>query len=221
MKNIERYIDHTLLKPDATKEMIVRLCEEAKEYNFYSVCINLYYVNLCRKLLKGSDIKICTVIGFPLGASGLASKVCEARYAIENGAEEIDMVINLGALKSKEYNDVSNEILSVYKEVKSKALLKVIIETCLLNDDEKRKACRLAVDAGADFVKTSTGFSSGGATVKDIMLMKEAVNDRCKVKASGGIRCLEDFENMISAGADRIGASSSVNILKEFYEKYK
>lgn len=221
MKNIEKYIDHTLLKPDATREMIENLCNEALEYGFYSVCINSYYVNLCKQLLANTDVKICSVVGFPLGAMNYEAKSFEAKCAVENGAEEIDMVINIGALKDKEYDAVLNDIVSVVNVIKDKALLKVIIETCLLTDDEKIKACQLAVEAGADFVKTSTGFSSGGATVSDIKLMKDAVNGKCKIKASGGIRSLVDLENMISAGADRVGASSSVKILKEFKEKNK
>lgn len=221
MKNIEKYIDHTLLKPDATREMIENLCNEALEYGFYSVCINSYYVNLCKQLLANTDVKICSVVGFPLGAMNYEAKSFEAKCAVENGAEEIDMVINIGALKDKEYDAVLNDIVSVVNVIKDKALLKVIIETCLLTDDEKIKACQLAVEAGADFVKTSTGFSSGGATVSDIKLMKNAVNGKCKIKASGGIRSLVDLENMISAGADRVGASSSVKILKEFKEKNK
>ena len=221
MKNIEKYIDHTLLKPDATRDMIENLCKEAIEYGFYSVCINSYYVNLCRDILNGSNVKICSVVGFPLGAMSSEAKAYEARCAIENGAQEIDMVINIGELKDKEYDSVLNDIASVVKETRGKALLKVIVETCLLNDDEKIKACELSVKAGADFVKTSTGFSTGGATVEDVKLMKNAVNGKCMVKASGGIRSLTDLESMVSAGADRVGASSSVKIMKEFKEKNK
>lgn len=219
MKSIEKYIDHTLLKPDATREMIENLCKEAIKYGFYSVCVNSYYVSLCSELLKGSDVKVCSVVGFPLGAMSSEAKSYETKCAIEHGADEIDMVINIGALKDKEYDIVFNDIASVVKETYGKALLKVIIETCLLSEHEKIKACQLAAEAGADFVKTSTGFSSGGATVNDIKLMKESVRGRCMVKASGGIRTLSDFENMISAGADRIGVSSSVKILKEFNDK--
>jgi len=215
MKSIAKYIDHTILKADATREMVEKLCIEAKEYGFYSVCINSYYVNLCRKLLNDSDVKVCCVIGFPLGANDSLVKSFEAKTAIENGAEEIDMVINIGALKSKEYNIVLNDIKNVVNETKGKAILKVIIETCLLTDEEKIKACELAVEAGADFVKTSTGFSTGGATESDIKLMKDAVKGKCRIKASGGIRTLKDLKTMISAGADRVGASASVNIVKE------
>lgn len=215
MKSIAKYIDHTILKADATREMVEKLCIEAKEYGFYSVCINSYYVNFCRKLLNDTDVKVCCVIGFPLGANDSLVKSFEAKTAIENGAEEVDMVINIGALKSKEYSVVLNDIKNVVKETKGKAILKVIIETCLLTDEEKIKACELAVEAGADFVKTSTGFSTGGATESDIKLMKDAVKGKCKIKASGGIRTLKDLETMVSAGADRVGASASVNIVKE------
>ena len=220
MKSIEKYIDHTMLKPDATREMLERLCNEAKEYGFYSVCINSYYVNLCKQLVSDSDVKVCCVVGFPLGASNYAVKAFEAKNAIDNGAQEIDMVINIGALKNKEYDVVLNDIKSVVNETKGKALLKVIIETCLLTDEEKIKACKLSVEAGAHFVKTSTGFSLSGATVHDVKLMKDAVNGKCKIKASGGIRTLNDLENMISAGADRVGASSSVSIMKEYKTLY-
>lgn len=215
MKSIAKYIDHTILKADATREMVEKLCIEAKEYGFYSVCINSYYVDLCRKLLNDTDVKVCCVIGFPLGANDSLVKSFEAKTAIENGAEEIDMVINIGALKSKEYDIVLNDIKNVVNETKGKAILKVIIETCLLTDEEKIKACELAVEAGADFVKTSTGFSTGGATESDIKIMKDAVKGKCKIKASGGIRTLRDLRTMISAGADRVGASASVNIVKE------
>lgn len=220
MKSIEKYIDHTMLKPDATREMLERLCNEAKEYGFYSVCINSYYVNLCKQLVSDSDVKVCCVVGFPLGASNYAVKAFEAKNAIDNGAQEIDMVINIGALKNKEYDVVLNDIKSVVNETKGKALLKVIIETCLLTDEEKIKACKLSVEAGVHFVKTSTGFSLSGATVHDVKLMKDAVNGKCKIKASGGIRTLNDLENMISAGADRVGASSSVSIMKEYKTLY-
>lgn len=215
MKSIAKYIDHTILKADATREMVEKLCIEAKEYGFYSVCINSYYVDLCRKLLNDTDVKVCCVIGFPLGANDSIVKSFEAKTAIENGAEEIDMVINIGALKSKEYDIVLNDIKNVVNETKGKAILKVIIETCLLTDEEKIKACELVAEAGADFVKTSTGFSTGGATESDIKLMKDAVKGKCKIKASGGIRTLKDLETMVSAGADRVGASASVNIVKE------
>ncbi len=218
IKNIEKYIDHTLLKADATKQMIENLCEEAVQYGFYSVCVNSCYVNLCKNLVANSDVKICSVIGFPLGAVDSASKVFEAKQAVENGADEIDMVINVGALKSKDYEYVLNDIKQVVKviyDADKNAVLKVIIETCLLTDEEKIKACELSLDAKAHFVKTSTGFSIGGATVSDIKLMKNAVKGKLKVKASGGIRTLNDAIQMINAGADRIGASASVNMIKE------
>lgn len=215
MKSIAKYIDHTILKADATREMVEKLCIEAKEYGFYSVCINSYYVNLCRELLKDTDVKVCCVIGFPLGANNSLVKAFEAKNAIENGADEIDMVINIGALKSKEYDIVLNDIKNVINETKDKAILKAIIETCLLTVEEKIRACELAVEAGVDFVKTSTGFSIGGATESDVKLMKDAVKGKCKIKASGGIKSLKDLETMVSAGADRVGASSSVNIVKE------
>lgn len=215
MENLERYIDHTLLKSDATIEMVEELCYEAKKYNFYSVCINPCYVGLCRKLLLGSSVKICCVIGFPIGANTSSIKALEAKEAIKDGADELDMVINVGALKNKDYDFVLNDIKSVVNEIKNKALLKVIIETCLLNHDEKIKACELSVQAGADFVKTSTGFSTGSATIDDVMLMKSVVKDKCKVKASGGIKSLDDAKSMIMAGADRLGTSGSVKIINE------
>lgn len=213
--NIEKYIDHTILKPDATKDMIEKLCFEAIEYGFYSVCVNSYYVSFCKQLLKNSEVKICCVVGFPLGANDSSVKAFEAKKAVENGADEIDMVINIGALKDKNYEFVFNDIKNVLNEIKNKAVLKVIIETCLLTDEEKIKASELVVEAGADFVKTSTGFSSSGATVEDVMLIKQIVKGKCKIKASGGIRTLNDLNKMIEAGAERIGASASVNIIKE------
>jgi len=215
MKNIAQYIDHTNLKPDATKEMIVKLCKDAKEYGFYSVCVNPYYVDLCRDLLKDTNVKICSVIGFPLGSIKSVVKAFEAKSAIENGADEIDMVINIGALKSKDYKLVLNDIEEVVQVTKGKAILKVIIETCLLNNDEKVLACQIAVNAGADFVKTSTGFSTDGAKIDDIHLMKDTVKGKCRIKASGGIRTRKDLDAMILAGADRIGASASVEIVSQ------
>jgi deoxyribose-phosphate aldolase len=218
MNSIAKYIDHTILKPDTTREMIKELCEDAKVYGFYSVCVNPCYVEFCKELLCGSNVKICCVIGFPLGANISAVKAFEAQNAIENGADEIDMVINIGALKNKEFDIVLNDIKEVVNVTYKKAILKVIIETCLLNDNEKIKACELAVEAGADFVKTSTGFSNAGANVYDIKLMKNAVNGKCKIKASGGIRTRKDLEDVVLAGADRVGASSSVNIINEIYK---
>ncbi|MDR7000407.1 deoxyribose-phosphate aldolase [Neobacillus niacini] len=212
--NIAAMIDHTLLKPDATKQQIETLCQEAKEYKFFSVCVNPTWVKTCRDLLNGSGVKVCTVIGFPLGATTSETKAFETKNAIDQGADEVDMVINIGALK--DYNDqlVESDIRAVVDAAKGKALTKVIIETSLLTQEEKIRACQLAVQAGADYVKTSTGFSSGGATVEDIALMRQAVGPEIGVKASGGVRSTEDALKMTEAGATRIGASSGVAILK-------
>jgi deoxyribose-phosphate aldolase len=214
MTNISSMIDHTLLKPDATKEDIKKLCDEAKEYKFFSVCINPQYVRLAKKCLNGSNVKVATVIGFPLGSNTKEVKAFEAQDAINNGADELDMVINIGALKDKEYDTVKDDIKAVVTTAKGKALVKVIIETCLLEKEEKIAACKLALEAGADFVKTSTGFSTGGAKVEDIKLMKEVVKDKMGIKASGGIRDTKTALAMIEAGATRIGASSSIAIVK-------
>jgi len=211
---IANMIDHTLLKPDATENEIMNLIEEAKQYHFASVCINPYWVPLAAKNLQGSDVKVCTVIGFPLGSTTTAVKVFEAEEAINNGAHEIDMVINIGLLKAGEDAKVEADIKAVADAAHGKALLKVIIETCLLNEDEKQRACQLAVNAGADFVKTSTGFSTGGATVEDVALMRKVVGDKCGVKASGGVRNKADLDKMSAAGANRIGASSGVKIMQ-------
>jgi len=211
---IARMIDHTLLKADATNEQIEQLCNEAKEYNFASVCVNPTWVEKCAKILQGTDVKVCTVIGFPLGASTLETKAFETKNAIENGATEVDMVINIGALKKGDNESVERDIRAVVEAAKGKALTKVIIETCLLTDEEKVRACELSVKAGADFVKTSTGFSTGGATVEDIALMRKTVGPTIGVKASGGVRSAEDAQSMIKAGATRIGASSSIAIVK-------
>ncbi|MCM3005975.1 deoxyribose-phosphate aldolase [Priestia koreensis] len=214
MTNLAGMIDHTLLKADATKEQVVKLSEEAKQYSFASVCVNPTWVKTAADILKDApEVKVCTVIGFPLGASTSAVKAFETTNAIENGATEVDMVINIGALKDKEYDVVENDIKAVVEAAKGKALTKVIIETCLLTDEEKEIVCQLSVKAGADFVKTSTGFSTGGATVEDIALMRKTVGPDIGVKASGGVRSLEDAENMIKAGATRIGASSGVAIV--------
>ncbi len=213
---LNKYIDHTLLKPEATRDDIIKLCEEAKQYKFKAVCINPSYVSLCKEHLLNSDVKIATVIGFPLGANTIETKVYETENALVNGAEEIDMVINIGKLKSKDFDYVYNEIREVVNKANErKAIVKVIIETCLLTDDEKIKACELAKKANAKFVKTSTGFSTGGATVEDVRLMKKVVGDDLEVKASGGIRDLETFRKMIEAGATRIGTSSGVKIINE------
>ncbi|WP_420849697.1 deoxyribose-phosphate aldolase [Peribacillus tepidiphilus] len=208
-------IDHTLLKADATKAEIQKLVEEAKEYSFASVCVNPTWVKTAAELLKETpEVKVCTVIGFPLGATPTEVKVFEAKNAIENGATEIDMVINIGALKDKQYEIVENDIKAVVEAAKGKALTKVIIETSLLTNEEKEIACQLSVKAGADFVKTSTGFSTGGATVEDVALMRKVVGPNIGVKASGGVRSLEDAKAMIKVGANRIGASSGVAIMK-------
>jgi deoxyribose-phosphate aldolase len=212
--NIAAMIDHTLLKPDATKQQIETLCQEAREHKFFSVCVNPVWVSMAKELLKDSGVKVCTVIGFPLGAATSETKAFETKNAIENGAEEVDMVINIGALKDQNDEWVENDIRSVVAAAKGKALTKVIIETSLLTKEEKIRACQLAVKAGADFVKTSTGFSSGGATVSDIALMRETVGPNVGVKASGGVRNTEDAQKMIESGATRIGASSSVDIIK-------
>ncbi|MGG1443794.1 deoxyribose-phosphate aldolase [Brevibacillus laterosporus] len=214
-ESVAKYIDHTALKPDTTKDMIVGLCEEAKEYRFASVCVNPTWVSLCAELLKEApEVKVCTVIGFPLGANTPQLKAYETTNAIENGATEVDMVINVGALKDKNDLLVEQDILAVVEAAKGKALVKVIIETCLLTEEEKVRACELAVKAGADFVKTSTGFSTGGATVEDIALMRKTVGPELGVKASGGIRSYADVEKMLQAGACRIGASAGVSIVK-------
>ena len=211
--NYASMIDHTLLKPEATKSQIEKLCEEAKKYEFASVCVNPTWVNLSSTLLKGTNVKVCTVIGFPLGATTSDVKAFETKNAIENGAEEIDMVINIGALKDGDYDLVRDDIKAVV-EAANGTLVKVIIETALLTDEEKIKACELSVEAGADFVKTSTGFSTGGATVEDVALMRKTVGPTIGVKASGGVRSLEDMQKMIEAGATRIGASSGVAIMQ-------
>ncbi|MCM3567966.1 deoxyribose-phosphate aldolase [Neobacillus mesonae] len=212
-QNIARMIDHTLLKADATKEQIVKLVNEAKEYSFASVCINPTWVSTAAELLKSTaNVKVCTVIGFPLGAATPETKAFETKNAIENGASEVDMVINIGALKSNQDELVEKDIASVVEAAKGKALVKVIIETCLLTDDEKVRACELSVKAGADFVKTSTGFSTGGATPEDVRLMRKTVGPAVGVKASGGVRSREDAMAMIEAGATRIGASSGIAI---------
>ncbi|MED1468297.1 deoxyribose-phosphate aldolase [Bacillus salipaludis] len=211
---IAAMIDHTLLKPDATRQQIETLCQEAKEYKFFSVCVNPGWVKTCSDLLNGSDVKVCTVIGFPLGATTSETKAFETKNAIDHGADEVDMVINIGALKDHNDQLVESDIRAVVDAAEARALTKVIIETSLLTQEEKIRACQLAVQAGADFVKTSTGFSSGGATIEDIALMRQTVGPELGVKASGGVRSTEDALKMIEAGATRIGASSGVAILK-------
>ncbi|MET3557305.1 deoxyribose-phosphate aldolase [Streptococcus rupicaprae] len=210
---LNKYIDHTLLKPESTKDQVLEIIAQAKEYDFASVCVNPTWVSLAAKELADTDVKVCTVIGFPLGANTPAVKAFETKDAIENGADEIDMVINIGALKSGDLELVEEDIKAVV-EASGDKLVKVIIETCLLTDKEKIVACELAKSAGADFVKTSTGFSTGGANVHDIGLMRKIVGPEMGVKASGGARSLEDANAFIEAGANRIGASSGVAIMK-------
>ena len=213
-KTIAGMIDHTLLKPEATVDQIEQLCKEAKQYGFASVCINPSYVKRCAKLLRDTAVKVCTVIGFPLGATSSEAKGFEAERAIQDGAREVDMVINVGMLKSAEYDYVEKDISSVVQAARRHGVLvKVIIETGLLTDEEKVKACLLAKNAGANFVKTSTGFAKGGATVGDIALMRRVVGSSLGVKASGGVRTKEDAKALIESGADRIGASASVMIV--------
>nr|WP_042146001.1 deoxyribose-phosphate aldolase [Paucisalibacillus sp. EB02] len=213
VKDIAKYIDHTLLKPDATKESILKIVEEARDYEFASVCVNPHWVPLCYKHLKDTTVKVCTVIGFPLGATSTESKVFETKQAISDGATEVDMVINIGELKSGNEEFVKQDIQAVVEAAKGKALTKVIIETSLLTEEEKVKACQIAKEAGTDYVKTSTGFSGGGATVGDVALMRKTVGPDLGVKASGGVRDLAQAKAVIEAGATRIGASSGVAIV--------
>lgn len=211
---IASLIDHTLLKPEAAQNDVSRVCAEACQFGFASVCINPCWVPFVAELLAGSRVKVCTVIGFPLGANETAGKLCEADLALSHGARELDMVQNIGALRSQEFDSLRSEIAELAQLSHSRgAILKVILETCLLTDDEKITACRLAVEAHADFVKTSTGFSTSGATIGDVKLMRETVGDALGVKASGGIRTLEALRQMVAAGATRIGTSSGVSIL--------
>ena len=207
-----KFIDHTLLKQDATPEQIIKLCEEAKQYNFMSVCVNPAYVPLAASVLENSDVKVCTVVGFPLGMNLTKTKLQETELALSLGADEIDMVINVGMLKDHQDEYVLQEI-SLLKQSCGSKILKVIIETCLLTDEEKVRACKLAKEAGADFVKTSTGFSTGGATVHDVKLMRETVGNDMGVKASGGVKTHQDLLDMIEAGASRIGTSSGIKII--------
>ncbi|MER2106442.1 MAG: deoxyribose-phosphate aldolase [Solibacillus sp.] len=211
-QNYAAMIDHTLLKPEATRDQIEKICAEAKQYVFASVCVNPTWVKQASQLLAGTEVKVCTVIGFPLGANTSTVKAFETKDAIANGAGEIDMVINIGALKAGEFDIVRDDIKAVV-DAANGTLVKVIIEACLLTDEEKVKACELSVEAGADFVKTSTGFSTGGATAADIALMRKTVGPDLGVKASGGVRSLEDMKLMIENGATRIGASSGVAIM--------
>jgi len=213
--NLANMIDHTLLKPDATQEQIAQLCFEARKHGFASVCINPTWVELCAKLLKGSSVKVCTVIGFPLGATSPEVKAFETQVALDHGATEIDMVINVGALKARDLELVASDIRGVVTTSHARqAIVKVIIEAILLTDEEKTIACLLSKEAGADYVKTSTGFASGGATAHDVALMRRVVGPEMGVKAAGGVRTYEDAENMIKAGATRIGASAGVKIIQ-------
>ncbi|MCM1104581.1 MAG: deoxyribose-phosphate aldolase [Clostridium sp.] len=209
-----KLFDHTLLKADATKEQIIQVCREARQYGFASVCVNSYYTALVAKELCGTDVKVCTVVGFPLGQMSTRAKCAETELAVEDGAQEIDMVINVGALKEHDDEAVCSDIASVKKACGRKALLKVIIETCLLSEEEKVRACELAVKAGADFVKTSTGFSTGGATAQDVALMRKTVGTEIGVKASGGIRDSKTAQEMLDAGASRLGTSTTIAIVE-------
>ncbi len=212
MANIANKIDHTLLKASAKSEDIKKICAEAREYGFASVCVNGCYAKLVTEQLRGTDVKTCVVVGFPLGAMSSKAKAYEARCAVEDGADEIDMVINVGALKEGNDTYVEDDIRAVVEAAKP-SIVKVIIETCLLTDEEKVRACRLSEKAGAAFVKTSTGFSTAGANAHDVALMKETVGDRLKVKAAGGIHTPAEAQELLDAGADRIGASNGVALL--------
>lgn len=209
-----KYFDHTILKPEAGRADVEKICREALEHDFASVCVNEYYTAYVAELLKGSNVKVCTVVGFPLGMTSTKVKCFETGCAVNEGAQEIDMVINVGALKDGNYDYVRKDIAEVKAACAGKAILKVIIETCLLTDDEKVKACQLAKAAGADFVKTSTGFSTGGATAKDVALMRSTVGEAMGVKASGGIRDSVTAQAMIDAGASRLGTSATVKIVE-------
>ncbi|WP_293814783.1 deoxyribose-phosphate aldolase [uncultured Parolsenella sp.] len=209
---LNRMIDHTLLKANATRAQIEKLCDEALEYNFASVCVNTCWVPLAHEKLAGSEVKTCCVVGFPLGAMLTEAKAAETRLAVEAGADEVDMVINIGWLLDGEYDAVRDDIAAVVKAADGKCV-KVIIEACLLTDEQKVKACELSVEAGATFVKTSTGFSTGGATVADVALMRKTVGDRCLVKAAGGIHTADEARAMVEAGADRLGCSAGIQIM--------
>ncbi|MES2528944.1 MAG: deoxyribose-phosphate aldolase [Bdellovibrionota bacterium] len=212
---LNQYIDHTLLKPEATLSQIEKLCAEAKENQFAAVCVNSYYVKKCVALLQGTNVKVCTVVGFPLGASTMETKRFEAMKAVAEGAREIDMVMNISAVKSGDWQYVQDDMSSLAQVCHQQgAILKVILETCLLTDEEKKRACEIAVRANVDFVKTSTGFSTGGATVEDVKLMRSVVGPKIGVKASGGIRDAETAMKMIEAGATRLGCSAGVEIVK-------
>lgn len=212
--NYNKMIDHTVLKADTPLETVKRICDEAMEYGFASVCINPCHVAYCADYLKDSNVNVCTVIGFPLGANTSAVKAFETKDAIANGADEIDMVMNIGALKDKNYDLVRDDVKAVV-EAANGTLVKVILETCLLTEDEIKKACELCVEAKADYVKTSTGFSTRGATIEDVRIMKEAVHGKAKVKAAGGVRTPEDMVKIVAAGADRIGTSTGCSLVKK------
>ena len=212
--NYNKMIDHTVLKADTPLETVKRICDEAMEYGFASVCINPCHVAYCADYLKDSNVNVCTVIGFPLGANTSAVKAFETKDAIANGADEIDMVMNIGALKDKNYDLVRDDVKAVV-EAANGTLVKVILETCLLTEDEIKKACELCAEAKADYVKTSTGFSTRGATIEDVRIMKEAVHGKAKVKAAGGVRTPEDMVKIVAAGADRIGTSAGCSLVKK------
>lgn len=207
-----KYIDHTLLKPEAKQEDIQKLCQEALHYDFASVCVNPYWVSYCANQLKESDVKVCCVIGFPLGATTSQVKAYECKEAIQNGADEVDMVLNIGQLKGKHYQAVLEDIQAVVNASGDK-IVKVILETCLLSDEEIKKACEICMEAKADFVKTSTGFNQAGANLHVVQVMKEAVGDQCFIKAAGGVRTAEEMDEMIQAGANRIGTSHGIELL--------
>ncbi|MEO0234329.1 MAG: deoxyribose-phosphate aldolase [candidate division WOR-3 bacterium] len=217
MKDLNRYIDHTLLKPEATFEDIRRLCEEAKNFKFFSVCVNQSYIEYAKSILKESDVKVCTVVGFPLGATDIETKLYETKRSFDLGADEIDMVMNIGYMKSKKYDHILNEVKKI-KNICGDRILKVIVETCLLDQEEKKKILEILIESKADFIKTSTGFSTSGAKIEDIKLFKNLGDNRIKIKASGGIRDLKTAVEMINNGASRIGSSNSVKIMGEIYE---
>lgn len=220
-KPLNKYFDHTLLKPEATNEQIDELCREAKEYDFYSVCVNTCYASRCYDNLKGTDVKVACVVGFPLGACTTQSKVFETQEAFMDGASEVDMVLNVGKFKSGDHDYVRDDIRAVCDAARAfNGIVKVILETCLLTKEEIAEACKISMEAGADFVKTSTGFNSGGATAEDVALMRETVGDHISVKASGGIRDYDTCMKMIEAGADRIGASASVKIMEVYNNEH-
>lgn len=219
--NYARYIDHTLLRADATLKEIKQLCNDAIKYDFYSVCVNSSNIKICKKYLKDTDIKVCSVIGFPLGASDTKTKAFEAKQAIKNGADEVDLVINIAKMKDKKYAYIEKELMSILKVTKGKAILKVIVETALLNDEEIKDITKIVKDTGAEYIKTSTGFSKRGASIHDIQLMKSIVEDKVGIKASGGINNFDCMYNLIHAGANRIGTSHGVEIMQEIAKKTK